>query len=513
MSTEPTAPAGGSTTTLAEPPTAVRMRGIVKDYGTARVLSGVDFDVRPGEVHGLLGGNGAGKSTLMKCLAGAEPLTAGEIAVGGEVVDFTSPSDGIDAGIAVVYQELSLFPALTVSENLLGARGSGRWVRWSAMHREASEHLQTLGIKLDPHARIESLPVGEQQMVEIARALFSGAKTVVLDEPTSALSGVEKQLLFRFVHEMAGRGVAFVLVTHTLEDVLEHADRVTVLRNGRLVATTETSAINREELVRQLVGRHTAELAQAYETEMALPPRTGTPVLLRARELAHPPAVRSMSFEIHQGEIVGLYGHIGSGHIEVADLLFGLERPASGALEIREGTTVISNPTQAREAGIGYISIDRRDGLALEQPVSHNITLASLHRLQGIRLRPRDEEALTSKMIDRLQIAGAWPGKAAGLLSGGNQQKVLFARWLVGRRPEVLVLVEPTRGMDVAAKAAVLDIVRELAADGTAVLVVSSETETVMAVAHRIVVAKRGEIAADLAGTTVSEELLMEKAS
>jgi ABC-type sugar transport system ATPase subunit len=234
---------------------------------------------------------------------------------------------------------------------------------------------------------------------------------------------------------------------------------------------------------------------------------------MRAESLARPPAVRSMSFAVHEGEILGLYGHIGSGHIEVADLLFGLERPASGALTLREGTSVIANPTAAREAGIGYISIDRRDGLALEQSVAKNMTLASLHRLQGVRLRPREEDTLAAGMIDRLAIAGAWPGKAAGLLSGGNQQKVLFARWLIGRRPDVLVLVEPTRGMDVAAKAAVLNIVREMAADGTAVLVVSSETETVMAVARRILVAKRGEIVADLAGTTVSEELLMEKAS
>jgi len=489
------------------------MRAIVKSYGTAQVLHGVDFDVRAGEVHGLLGGNGAGKSTLMKCLAGAEPLTGGEVSVDGEVVDFGSPSDAIDAGIAVVYQELSLFGPLTVAENLLGARGTGRLVRWSTMQREAREHLLTLGIDLDPKARIEQLPVGQQQMVEIARALFSGAKVVVLDEPTSALIAVEKRLLFRFVGEMSARGVGFVLVTHTLEDVLEHGDRVTVLRNGHRVATTDVADITRKEIVRQLIGRQTAELVQGYDTSAKLPPRAATPVLLRAHQLEHAPAVRSMSFELHEGEILGLYGHIGSGHIEVADLLFGLERPSAGKLTVREGTTVIANPTQAREAGIGYISIDRRDGLALEQSVARNMTLASLHRLQGIRLRPREESELAKRMIDELAIVGARPSKAVELLSGGNQQKVLFARWLVGRRPEVLVLVEPTRGMDVAAKAAVLTIVRELARDGTAVLVVSSETETVMAVAARILVAKRGEIVGELAGTTVSEELLMEQAS
>ena len=513
MSTEPATDPGvaGPQDGLGRP--VVRLSGIVKDYGPARVLHGVDFDVRAGEVHGLLGGNGAGKSTLMKCLAGAEPLTEGGVEVDGEAVELSSPSDGIDAGIAVVYQELSLFPALTVAENLLGARGTGRWVRWKDMEREAAGHLETLGMALDPSLRIEQLAVGQQQMVEIARALFSGAKVVVLDEPTSALSAVEKELLFGFVHEMTARGVAFVLVTHTLEDVFAHCDRVTVLRNGRLVATTPTASITRETIVRQLVGRHVDELAQAYDSEVVLPPRATTPVLLDAKRLEHVPAVRSMSFALHAGEIVGLYGHIGSGHIEVADLLFGLEKPSGGEMSLREGTSVIANPTQAREAGIGFISIDRRDGLALEQSVARNMTLASLHRLQGRWLRPREESRLAGGMIDKLAIAGAEPGKPVGLLSGGNQQKVLFARWLLGRRPEVLVLVEPTRGMDVAAKAAVLDIVRELAGDGTAVLVVSSETETVMAVAHRILVARRGEVVADLSDTAVSEELLMEKAS
>ncbi len=503
----------GAAPSGAGPGPVVRLRGIEKEYDSTRVLHGVDFDVRAGEVHGLLGGNGAGKSTLMKCLAGAEQPSGGEIMLNGETVEFPTPADGIDAGIAVVYQELSLFPELTVAENLLGRSGTGRWVRWGEMKRRASEHLAEIGIDLEPNARIEQLPVGQQQMVEIARALFSGARVVVLDEPTSALSGVEKPLLFRFVRTMAGRGVGFVLVTHTLEDVLDHSDRVTVLRDGRLVGTSQTSEVTREDLVRQIVGRHHADLTASYDEEAALPPPSGRPVLLRAEGLGLPPAVQDMSFEVREGEILALYGHIGSGQVEVADLLFGIGRPTAGSVTLRDDSAVIANPTTARDRGVGFIPLDRRDGLALEQPVTTNMTLARLHRLNGWWLRPGNEAKLATGMIERLKIAGAVAAKPVGLLSGGNQQKVLFARWLVGQRPEVLVLVEPTRGMDIAAKAAVFDMVRELAAEGTGVIVVSSETETVLAIAHRIVVAKRGEVVADLAGVTVTEELLMEKAS
>jgi ribose transport system ATP-binding protein len=503
---------GGAAATAPSSP-LMELRGIVKEYGAVRALRGVDFDVRAGEIHGLLGGNGAGKSTLMKCLAGAEQPSAGTMVVDGEPVAFGSAADGIAAGIGVVYQELSLFGSLTIAENLLGARGTGRFVNWAAMRRQAREHLAAIGLNVDPDLRIEQLTVGEQQMVEMARALFSGARLIVLDEPTSALSAIEKETLFRFVAEMSGRGVAFVLVTHSLEDVLEHSDRITVLRDGRAVADVRTAQTTRDALVRALVGRDADQLGHVLSSSVALPPPATGPVLMRARDLRRAPAVRCASFEVHEGEVLALYGHLGSGHTEIADLLFGLARPDDGAVEVGAANIRITSPTQARGLGVGYISIDRREGLALEQPIADNMTLASLHRLQRVWLRGRAEDRIVSSMIDRLRIAGAMPAKPAGQLSGGNQQKVLFARWLVGQRPDVLVLVEPTRGMDVGAKAAVMDIVGQLASEGTAVVVISSEPETVMAVAHRILVTKRGAIAAELVDTDVTEELLMEVAS
>jgi len=503
----------GSAPNGADPDLAVRLRGITKDYGLVRVLHGVDFDLRAGEVHGLLGGNGAGKSTLIKCLAGAEQPTAGEIVVGERRIVFSSPADGITAGIAVVYQELSLFPTLSVAENLLGREGTGKLVRWPEMNRQARHYLSRLGIDVDPSTKIEELAIAEQQMVEIARALFSRARVIVLDEPTSALSEVEKQILFGFVKQMASHGVGFVLVTHNLDDALEHSDRITVLRDGWMVLTCNARDTSRAELVAKIVGHEREELALSLEGVVTLKPRSTHDVLLRANEVTQRPNVRGMSFDVRQGEIVGVYGHPGSGHVEVAELLFGLERPETGRIEVGAGTTVISSSTQAREAGIGFIPMDRRDGLALEQSVARNITLARLHKLQGFVLRDREETRLVQGMIDRLNIVGARPAKPVGLLSGGNQQKALFARWLVGKRPDVLVLVEPTRGMDVAAKAAVLAVVKELAEDGTGVIIFSAESETVLAVAHRILVANRGKIVADMAGTTVTEEDLMDKAS
>lgn len=503
----------GLAPTGANPIPVVRLRGITKEYDTVRVLHGVDFDLRAGEVHALLGGNGAGKSTLIKCMAGAEQPSAGEIYVDERLVAFASPADGIAVGIAVVYQELSLFPPLSVAENLLGRKGTGGIVRWREMHRQARHYLSLLGIDLDPWARIDELAVAEQQMVEIARALFSSARVIVLDEPTSALSEIEKDILFGFVKQMTERGVAFVLVTHTLEDALERADRITVLRDGRLVFSGGAGDTDRAGLVSKIVGQERHDLARSMSGAVTLKPPSTKEVLLRANAVTRLPTVRGMSFDVREGEVVALYGHPGSGHVEVGELLFGLVRPTTGTVEVRGGTTVISSATQAREAGIGFIPMDRRDGLALEQSVARNVTLARLHKLQGIFLRGREEDRLVERMIDQLKIVGARPKKAVGQLSGGNQQKALFARWLVGKRPDVLILVEPTRGMDVAAKAAVLEVVRELADAGAGVIVISAEPETVLAAADRILVANNGKIVANLAGTTVTEELLMEKAS
>ncbi|MEV7966608.1 sugar ABC transporter ATP-binding protein [Sphaerisporangium sp. NPDC088356] len=470
-------------------------------------LTEVDFDLCAGEVHAIVGENGAGKSTLVKCLTGVEVVDDGDILVDGRVSALLSPAQAREAGVAVVHQELSLFPALSVAENLLGVGGQGGpLVSWSRLFREASTLLRRVGLDLDPRARLDQLPIGHQQLIEISRALFSGARVIVLDEPTSSLSPEEVELLFSFVHDLAKDGVAFVLVTHFLEDVMSHADRITVLRNGRRVAFVATADITKHELVELVVGDASEVLQSTYEgmSVQMLPPST-QPVVLECRLLQLPPTVQQMSLSVRRGEIVGLYGDLASGHTEAAELIFGAAGMPTGGEVLVDGVPLRpGSTTRAKAAGIGFIPADRRDALALDQPIAWNATLAHLHRLAGFILRAGPERAHLDRWTEKLGIRGVTRHKAVGALSGGNQQKVLFARWLEFP-PKVLVLVEPTRGMDVGAKSDVARIVAQVAEQGTGVLVVSSEPETTLTFAQRVLVARRGRIVAEFSGVEVSK--------
>jgi ribose transport system ATP-binding protein len=492
----------------------IRMEGLSKHFGGVRALSAARLDVHAGEVHALIGENGAGKSTLVKCLAGAVVPDAGEIFVGEEPQRWDGPSGPIDAGIRVVYQELSLFPALTVAENVLGAGGlGGRWVRWGPLRRRAAEHLRSLGLDIDPSLRLEQLPVGSQQMIEIARALFSGARIIVLDEPTSALSPREADTLFALVDSLKERGVAFVLITHFLDDVMQHADRVTVLRNGRYVETIDVAKTHKRHLVQAMIGSQEGVLRSTYEGDaVTLPPASTAPVVLEALDVTLAPTVRGFSASVHAGEVVGIYGDLASGHFDFAETLFGVRIPDSGTVALGGDAGALTSPTTARDAGVGFIPADRRAALALDQSISRNITLAHLHATQGWMLNAGRERASAQRHIDELRVANGSPDLAAGSLSGGNQQKVLLARWLE-RDPRLLVLVEPTRGMDVGAKSEVIRIVRRLAERGSAVLVVSAEPETILALADRVIVARRGRVAAEFADCEVTKDKLLEEAS
>jgi|EndMetStandDraft_8_1072994.scaffolds.fasta_scaffold04099_5 ribose transport system ATP-binding protein len=485
-------------------------RGMTKLYGGVLALHDVDFDLRAGEVHAVVGENGAGKSTLIKCLSGGVRPDGGTIRIGDEEVTSLSPTSAQGAGVAVVHQELSLFPALTVAENVLGARGTGGpLVNWRRTRRTAAETLARVGLDLDPRARLDQLPIGQQQLVEIARALFSGARVIILDEPTSSLSPDEVELLFGFVHELAGQGVAFVLITHFLEDVMAHADRVTVLRNGSLVTCVERASVSKHDLVEAMIGDSSSVLQATYEgLRVTLPPTSEEPAALTLRGIVLPPAVVDMSFEVRRGEVVGIYGDLAAGHAEAAEFVFGGRKASRGELLIDGVSTVLTSTTKARAHGVAFIPADRREALALEQPISWNSSLAHLHKLTGFFLRSRHERAHLAKWTEVLRIRGVQPHKTAGALSGGNQQKVLFARWLE-YPPKVMVVVEPTRGMDVGAKSDVVRIVREAARQGTAVLLVSSEPETVLTFADRILVAHRGRIVREFTDTQVSKNELM----
>jgi ribose transport system ATP-binding protein len=494
-------------------PLVAELRGVAKTYGGARALRGVDLDVRPGEVHALLGENGAGKSTLVKCLAGAVLADAGSFRFGGEETAVAGTADAIAAGVRVVYQELALFPDLTVAENVMGtevARG-GR-VAWRRVRAQARERLATVRLAVDPDLRLEQLPIGTQQMVEIARALGSGGRLIVLDEPTSALSPDEIEQLFAIVRALAAEGVSFLLVTHFLEDVLAHCDRATVLRNGRHVVTKEVAETTKEELIGHIVGHEGRALRAGLAGQaVRLPARPRSETVVRAHRVARAPYVRDVSLDVRAGEIVGIYGDLASGHAAFAELLFGVAAPDDGELEVLGEPMRGGGTRRARDLGVGFVPGDRRKALALDQPLFKNVTLANLDR-EGRLVHDDRERRETTALIERLRIANGTPARAAAALSGGNQQKVVLARWLL-RRPRLLVLIEPTRGMDVGAKAEVVDIVKGFVAGGeTAAVVVSSEPEVVLDCATRVLVAKRGRIAAAFGDRSVTKDQLLEEA-
>lgn len=492
---------------------ALSAEGISKSYDGVKALSGVDIHVANASIHAIVGENGAGKSTLIKCISGSLKPDAGTIRVGDRELGHLTPSLAKELGIAVVHQELSLFPALTVAENICGVRGvGGPFVNWGVIRREGAEALNQFGlVGIDPRARLDQLPIGQQQLVEIARAMLSGASLVVLDEPTSSLGQEEVDLLFGFVHEMTERGVAFILITHFLEDVMQHADHVTVLRDGQLVATSSTSDVTKHDLVEAMIGDTSSVLQATYEgLEVSLPERTTEPAVLELEEIRLPPVVKAMTLDVHRGEVVGVYGDLGAGHDRMAEFLFGLHgKPASGSLKVNGKTVKLASTTSARAQGVGFIPGDRRDALALQHPTAWNTSLAHLNKLTGFFMRRQAERVHLSKWTKRLNIRGIRDHHApVGSLSGGNQQKALFARWLE-YPPSALVIVEPTRGMDVGAKSDVVRIVRELADGGTGVLIISSEPETILTFSDRVLVAHRGRIVSEFAGEPVSKHQLM----
>ena len=376
-------------------------------------------------------------------------------------MDFRSPADAIAAGIGVVYQELSLFPALSIGENVLGARALGsRWVRWGEVWRVA-----------------------------------------------------ESALLFRSLHALAAKGTSFVLVSHILEEVIGNADRVTVLRDGRLVCTTDAHTVTKPELVDLMMGTEARVLRSTYEGEVVtLPAGSTARPILEVKGLIAPPMVRGVDIAVRPGEILGIYGDLGSGHIQLAEAVFGLLRVTHGAVMMGDDPRAARSPTHARDSGLGFLPLDRHRALAVDQPIYRNVTLAALHRIQGWVLNTGAEIAVTSKLIADLGITNAVPSRAVGHLSGGNQQKVLLARWLV-RPPRVLILIEPTRGMDVHAKSEVIRIVRQLQEQGVGILLVSTEPETVLAMAQRVLVMRRGRVISEFVDCQVDKRALVEAAA
>lgn len=478
------------------------MHGIEKSYTGVRALAGAVLSVRAGEVHALLGENGAGKSTLMKILVGATQRDAGEIRVGGSPVEIVSRQDADALGIRVVFQHAELVPQLSILDNV--TLGHERSRLGFVDRREARERtraaLARLGVELSPDRSAAGLRAGERQLVEITRALAFDVRVLVMDEPTASLGRQEVERLFRVVGELRRDGVAIVYISHRLEEIFEVADRVTVLRDGKTVATVETADTTRAELVRMMVGR---EMGHVFRKES----HTREHVVLEAEGLVTESGLGGVSLALHEGEILGVYGLLGSGRTELARALYGADRLVEGEVRLDGKRVRIGSPSRATKRGLGLVPEDRiRQGMFAKLSVRENITLARADRIDrnGIVRRGR-ESRFAAEVVKRLAVRTASIESPVATLSGGNQQKVVFGRWLVaGAR--VLLLDDPTVGVDVGAKEEIYRIVADLTADGTAVLLLSSELPELLGLADRLLVLRGGKVAGALAGEAMTEE-------
>ncbi|HYA99611.1 MAG TPA: sugar ABC transporter ATP-binding protein [Ktedonobacteraceae bacterium] len=484
----------------------VALNGIAKQFGGVQALKGVDFSLFPGEVHALVGENGAGKSTLVKILAGIYRPDAGVMKVGGEVVELRSPTQAQNLGIAVVQQEPMMFPDLDVSENVFMGRHPrdpfGR-VDWKRMYREVDQLLASLDVSLSSHAPVQGLSVAEQQLVEISKALSLQARVLVLDEPTAALSAHEVDELFAIVRQLRERGVAILFVSHRLEEVFMIADRLTVFRDGAHIITAPVSEMSTEEIIRHMVGRELSNLFPKGTTEIGA-------VVLEVRHLTRPGVFSDVSFALHQGEILGLAGLVGAGRTEVAQVLFGIDHAEGGEILLKGKKVHIRSPQQAMEYGIAYVPEDRHlHGLVMNFSIAANVTLAILNQVSRLGLvDPRRERRIAGEYSSQLSVRSEGVEQLVNALSGGNQQKVVLGKWLA-TNPSVLILDEPTRGIDVGAKAEVHRIISDLAAKGLAIILISSELPEVLAMADRVVVLHEGRITGTFSRSEATQERVM----
>ena len=492
----------------------LELHDITKAFGGVEALRGVDFALTAGEIHGLVGENGAGKSTLMKIIAGVHADFSGRFVLDGHETRFRSVRDAHAAGIAMVHQELSVAPDLTVAENVfLGTQPTNRLglVQWRRMAREAGEQLKRFGIDVDPMSRLGDLPIGLQQLIEIARVLSSGARIIILDEPTSALSPPEVERLFATLKRLRDEGTSIVFISHFIEDILRVSDTVTVFRNGRKVAETAASDTSKPALIEAMIGKGREALEETYTHDIMLPPPTDQPVVLNANGLTLAGRLREVSFEARAGEVLGIYGFMGCGQLELARILFGKIKPDLGTLAVAGNQKAFRSTADARRSGIAFVPESRRDMLFLQEPVYKNISISILDRISSLLLKPSRERSIANRQVEQLRIRPAAVELDLGMLSGGNQQKVALAKWL-SYPPRLLVLCEPTRGMDVGAKNDVIHIVRDLRAKGLAIIVLSTEPETVLSLADRVIVLKRGAVVREFANEQISKDRLLEAA-
>ncbi|MBO4236264.1 sugar ABC transporter ATP-binding protein [Pseudonocardia alni] len=495
----------------------VALHGIEIGFPGVKALDGVDLRLFPGEVHALMGENGAGKSTLIKALTGVHGIDAGTLTVRGERRGFAGPGHAQEAGIATVYQEVNLCPNLSVAENIMLGREprapwwGGRRIDRAAVRRTAVAVLGRLGLDLDPASLVGDYPLAVQQLVAIARAVATDLSVLILDEPTSSLDAGEVRELFRVIRELRDAGVAILFVSHFLDQVYEIADRTTILRNGRLVGEYAIADLPRLEMVSKMVG-HALEELEDLDRQPAGEgaTRTGTP-FLDARGVGRAAGVAPADLAVHPGEVVGVAGLLGSGRTELVRLLFGADRTETGSIRVDGREVTLGGPTAAVAERIAFCSEDRKgEGIIADLSVRENIVLALQARRGWARRIPRrTADTLVGKWISALDVRPADPDALVGNLSGGNQQKVLLARWLI-TDPKLLILDEPTRGIDIGAKTQIQKLVAELAGDGMAVVFVSAELEEVVRLSDRIAVLRDRRKVAELSRAEASTAAVME---
>ncbi|HYF91595.1 MAG TPA: sugar ABC transporter ATP-binding protein [Symbiobacteriaceae bacterium] len=492
-------------------PPIVEMKGIVKRFPGVNALTGVDFTLHAGEIHSLLGENGAGKSTLMKVLGGLYQPEAGEICVGGQAVTIDSPSRATELGIGFIHQELHLAGHLTVAENIfLGqppVKGPLRRIDWAAMRLGARAVLERLGTQINPDTQVDELSVGNRQMVEIAKALSLNARVLIMDEPTAALTEAESERLAGVVRSLAADGVAIVYISHRLEEIFRLCQSVTVLRDGQLVGTCKVAEVTPDRLITMMVGRALTERFPKVET-------TPGDLLLEVSGLTIPGLFRDVSFALHRGEILGVAGLMGAGRTEVMRAVAGVDRPGAGTVTLGGQPLPPGNPAVAIAKGLVLVPEDRKkQGLLTDRSVRENTSLAVLRSLtRGGLLRGDRERAMVDRFIADLGIRTPNREQSVTLLSGGNQQKVVLARWL-STNPRVLILDEPTRGIDVGAKAEIYKLMGRLVQEGMGIILVSSELPEVLGLSDRILVMHKGRLTGEFRRHEADQEQIMRAAT
>jgi ribose transport system ATP-binding protein len=489
----------------------IQMKGIRKSFHHHLVLDGIDLEIRSGEVHALMGENGAGKSTLMKILTGMYEKDGGTIAVNGTDVHYRHPKEAERDGIVFIHQELSVIPTLTVAENIFLGRehtvGRTGIIRRKEMENQASVYLQKLGVDIAPNEIAGKLSVGKQQIIEIARALSTDAKCLIMDEPTAALTDREIQTLFTVIRTLKQQGVAIIYISHRMEEIFTICERISVLRDGRMIGTKSIAETNFDDIVHMMVGRQIGE---------RFPKRTA-PIgdeVLRVENLTQKGVFHNVSFSVRSGEILGVAGLMGAGRTEIMEALFGIRKVDEGAVYIDRQPVKLGSPRQAIEHGMAFITEDRKmKGLVLSMSVRENLTLPTSEKLASAGIiRAKQEAELVRSLIARLNIKTASAELEVKALSGGNQQKVVFGKWLM-MNPRILILDEPTRGVDVGAKKEIYEIMNELTAQGVAIVMVSSELPEILGMSDRIMVVHEGKVSAIFDNEQIDQETIMRAAT